>query len=184
VPTESLMISFAGPGADEALNHQPGLEYVSPSMRENWRQARAGLMSDPAYDPDAAREWLSLRAELIKAFHDHGQRVLLGSDAPQVFNVPGFSIHRELALYVEAGLTPQQALETGTVNVARYLGAEDRRGRIRVGHEADLVLLQDNPLEDIDATRGVRGVMVGGRWYSRDRLDQRLAAIAARHADG
>ena len=94
-------------------------------------------------------------------------------------NVPGFSAHEELEFLVLAGLTPLQALQSGTSNPAQFFGFSDR-GAIKQGQLADLVLLQSNPLDDIRATKAILGVMRGGQWYSRTRLDEMLAAVAKR----
>jgi imidazolonepropionase-like amidohydrolase len=124
--------------------------------------------------------YLELRTKLILALHRAGVGFLLGSDAPQIWNVPGFSAHRELAYLVDAGLTPYQALESGTRNVARYFGTEARTGTVATGKRADLVLLDANPLESIGAVNQQAGVMVGGRWLSRDEIAQRMAAFEAK----
>ena len=99
----------------------------------------------------------------------------LGSDAPRSWNVPGFSAHRELRSLVDAGLTPYQALRTGTANVGVYLKTESTTGTIATGKRADLLLLDANPLQDIDNTWKIAGVMVNGRWMSRAEIDKRLA---------
>jgi imidazolonepropionase-like amidohydrolase len=122
---------------------------------------------------------MELRRKLIKALHAGGAGLLLGSDAPQIYNVPGFSTHRELESLVAAGLTPYQALETGTRNVALFFGTLGHTGTIGVGKRADLVLLDADPLADIRNTARRSGVMLGGRWLSKAALDQRLDAIAA-----
>ena len=108
-----------------------------------------------------------------RSCHRAGAGLLLGSDAPQIFNVPGFSLHRELAVLVDAGLSPYQALRTGTANVAEFLGLDT--GIVAVGRAADLVLLDANPLEDIANSRRIHGVMVRGTWYARGDLDRRLS---------
>ena len=118
---------------------------------------------------------------LVKALHDSGAGLLLGSDAPQILNVPGFSIHRELELMVEAGLTRAEALAAGTVNPARYFGMEDRFGKIAAGLDADLVLVESNPLEDLSTLRRPIGVMVRGRWIPDEGLRAGLAGIAERN---
>ena len=78
----------------------------------------------------------ALRRRLLKAFHDGGVRVYLGTDSPQIFSVPGFSIHREMRLYVEVGLTPYDVLESGTRMVAEYFDAASDFGTVEVGKRA------------------------------------------------
>ena len=176
VPTETLMVSLAGPLAADDLLSRPEMRYVSAETQQQWRGAKAQFSGAPA---ERRERFLALRRQLIKALHEAGANLLLGSDAPQVFNVPGFSTHRELALYVDAGLTPREALSTGSLNVARYLG-DDQRGEIESGQVADLVLLGSNPLDDIGNAADIRGVMVSGRWYDAATISQRLDQIAAR----
>lgn len=130
--------------------------------------------NEAAYAPEHRQRFIALRRRLIRALHDGGAGLLLGSDAPQVWNVPGFSIHRELATYVAAGLTPYAALATGTRNVAAHFGTLDRAGTIEPGKRADLVLLDGNPLQDIANTSRIAGVMIGGRWLSKREIDERL----------
>jgi len=128
------------------------------------------------YSSDHRQRYIALRRRLIKALHGGGVGLLLGSDAPQTWNVPGFSIHREIATYVAAGLTPYEALVTGTRGVATHLNALDRAGTIDTGKRADLVLLDANPLQDIANTSKIAGVMIGGRWMPKNEIDQRLNA--------
>jgi imidazolonepropionase-like amidohydrolase len=107
------------------------------------------------------------------ALHEAGAGLLLGSDAPQVFNVPGFSLHHELHFMVESGLTPFEAIATGTTAVAKFLGTN--AGSIEIGRTADLVLLDADPLADISNTRRVHGVMLRGAWHSSRDLESRLS---------
>jgi imidazolonepropionase-like amidohydrolase len=120
---------------------------------------------------------IELRRRLIKALHDAGAGLVLGSDSPQIFNVPGFVIHRELRLLVDSGLSPYEAWLTGTLNPARSFGREDIAGTVAEGKEADLVLLDANPLADISATRRVHGVMLRGRWVSQPEIRSMLEAL-------
>jgi imidazolonepropionase-like amidohydrolase len=92
--------------------------------------------------------------------------------------VPGESTIEELRLYVEIGLSPAEALTTGTVNAARFFDASDRFGQVREGLDADLLLLDRNPLEEVSAVRSLSGVLVRGRWLPREELDRLLAALA------
>ena len=113
----------------------------------------------------------------MKELHDAGVKFLLGSDAPQVWNVPGFSVHREMKQMVAAGLTPYQVLASGTRNVGEYFGASREFGTIEAGKRADLILLDADPLRDIGNTTQISGVMVRGRWIDKAAITQRLAAL-------
>ncbi len=184
VPTESLMyqILAASPTTDELLA-RPEMTYVPPQMRAQWAQARNNMQGQPGYDAARTQRFVAMRGRLIKALHDAGAGLLLGSDAPQIFQVPGFSIHHELRLLVEAGLTPYEALRTGTRNVAAFLGEEDRFGTVATGRRADLILLEADPLADVANVQRRAGVMVNGRWLSEAEIQSGLAAIDARYRD-
>ena len=110
----------------------------------------------------------------------------MGTDSPQIFSVPGFSLHRELALAVAAGLTPYQVLESGTRNVGRYAAEElkldGRFGTVATGQRADLVLLDANPLDDIGNLTRRSGVMGRGRWVTADEIRTGLEELAARYS--
>lgn len=182
VPTESLIRHILLPDPDNRLIRRDEMRYVPPGMRESWVRARSNLQAQPQYNAERARRYIALRARLIAALQDGGANLLLGSDAPQWFNVPGFSLHRELAILVEAGLSPYEALASGTRNVARFLGEEDEFGTIAVGRRADLILLEADPLADVANVQRRAGVMLNGRWLPEREIQARLAAIAERHA--
>lgn len=157
------------------------MAYVPRQMLAQWRQARANFQNAPGYDPGRARRFAQIRGRLIKALNDEGAGLLLGSDAPQWFNVPGFSLHRELRYLVDAGLRPYQALLTGTRNVARFVGTPDDFGTVAPGRRAELILLEANPLADIANVRRRAGVMIGGRWLPESEIRAGLARIAERY---
>jgi imidazolonepropionase-like amidohydrolase len=146
-----------------------------------WISAAKGFQKN--LDPHAVAIFLNYRKALVKALHDAGAGLLLGADAPQILNVPGFSTHRELQLLVEAGLTPAEALTTGTINAARFLGKQDTFGQIHAGLDADLILTAGNPLEDIAALREPLGVMLRGTWVPRAEIQARLQLIAAKNRE-
>lgn len=181
VPTETLMLNLAGPGDADELAARPEMRYVPRDMLSDWREAKSGFAARSGASPEQMARFLELRRELLKAMHEAGVPILLGADAPQIFNVPGFAVHRELSAYVDAGLSPAQALATGTANPARFFRAQDWFGRIAPGLSADLILAAGNPLEDISQLARPDGVMLRGRWLDRAELDRGLAAIAARH---
>jgi hypothetical protein len=149
----------------------PRLRHVSPTLRQDWR---AGLALEGASQPD---DWSAVEQEarqLVRRFGDLGVTLLAGTDLGVVTLVPGFALHDELELLVEAGLTPREALAAATVNPARVMGLSGTMGAIAPGQVADLLLLDANPLQDIRATRAIRGVMANGRWYDRAALDRML----------
>ena len=182
VPTDSLIhhVLLPEPSAAE-MEGRPEMRYVLRPMLAQWKQARANFQSEPGYDPARARRFAAIRAKLIKGLNDAGAGLLLGSDAPQWFNVPGFALHRELGYLVQAGLTPYEALATGTRNVARFLGKEKEFGTVAAGQRADLLLLDANPLANVGNVQRRTGVMLNGRWLPEARIQSGLAAIAARN---
>jgi imidazolonepropionase-like amidohydrolase len=162
----------------ETLHKQPEMRYVAPATLSKWAEEKNSLLSEAGATPESARRVMAVRRKLIKALQASRTGLLLGSDAPQIYNVPGFSIHRELQLLVAAGLTPYQALETGTRNVATFFGSLPTSGTIAVGKRADLVLLDGNPLTEMSNTTRRAGVMLRGRWLPKAEIEARLAAVA------
>ncbi len=163
VPTQLLIENVISARPAEELGLLPEMRYMPAETVANWialkKQVTASGMGRAVAD-----RAIAVRRALLLALHRAGGRLLLGSDAPQVFNVPGFSAHRELAVLVDAGLSPFEALATGTTKAAEFLDLPI--GRVKAGAQADLVLLDDNPLRDIDNSRRVHGVMLRGRWIS------------------
>ncbi len=172
VPTETLVEQLIGEVSADQLRSRSEMQYMPADTVERWVDAKERQQRERGFSPEIAAQAIRIRQALILALQEAGAGLLLGSDAPQVFNVPGFSLHRELELMVEAGLSPFEALQAGTVNVARFLGL--KTGVIETGYEADLVMLDSNPLEDITSTRRVHGVMVRGAWYPRQEIEALL----------
>ncbi|MDH3372796.1 MAG: amidohydrolase family protein [Gammaproteobacteria bacterium] len=178
VPTESLIEHLVSDISVTDLRNRPEMRYMPIATVEQWVQAKEQLLDERGFDAGVGARAIELRRKLIHALHEAGAGLLLGSDAPQIFNVPGFSLHHELGFLVAAGLTPFEALQTGTTAVAKFLGTN--AGAVLVGRDADLVLLDANPLMDISNTRRVHGVMLRGKWYSPTVLENRLAAFVTR----
>jgi len=175
VPTESLFEQVTAPDTSpEMLAARSEMKYMPAGTVQQWQEAKRELLADANYVPATAARAIEIRQQIILALHDAGAGLLLGSDSPQIFNVPGFALHRELGFIVAAGLSPYEALRTGTVNAAAYFDASDRFGAVREGLDADLVLLDANPLADIAESRRIHGVMIRGRWLSRGDLDELL----------
>jgi imidazolonepropionase-like amidohydrolase len=183
VPTQSLIehVMLPEPGGAVLIGRDE-MRYVPKAMRDQWLKAKADLLAGPSYDPARARRFVEVRRKLIKGLQDGGAGLLLGSDAPQWFNVPGFALHHELRMLVASGLTPFQALSTGTRNVAQFLGQEQDFGTVTLGKRADLILLEANPLADVANVQKRAGVMLNGRWLPEGQIRAGLAAIAKRNA--
>ncbi len=178
VPTEYFLEAMAGEDPVEQLAARPDMRHVSSAMVQQWTTATSNLRNAPGMTPEMRRRFIALRRKILKGLHDAGVGIILGSDAPQLWNAPGLSAARELGTYVAAGLTPWQALATGTRNVAAFLGNSGEAGTIGNGKRADLVLLDANPLADISNVGRRTGVMVGGRWLPRAEIERRLARMA------
>lgn len=177
VPTMALFPEFFG-NADEFLERED-VRYVPQQQANGWAANIRQRRSNPLYSPENGIALMELRRLILRELHAAGAGILLGSDAPQIFNVPGFAMHEELAEYVESGLSPFEALQTGSVNVARFYDVLDERGTVEENKVADLILVRGNPLEDVANVRDPAGVMVRGRWLSGDEIESRLEEIAA-----
>jgi hypothetical protein len=179
VPTLALWQTFFGGQRSDAYVGRPEMAYVPKSMLDQWVKARDGQVA--SFPPaEEGVKTLAVRDKVLKALVDAGAGVVLGSDAPQIFSVPGFSIVlREMPAMIKAGLTPYQVLRSGTREVAAYFGDLDRAGTVAVGRRADLILLEANPLEDVGHVARRAGVMARGRWLPAAEIDARLRQIAA-----
>jgi imidazolonepropionase-like amidohydrolase len=138
-------------------------------------------------DPLPVRKrFVQMELEMTLAMFRARVPFMAGTDtAAGVHIFPGFSLHQELALFVKAGFTPMEALQTATLNPAKFLGTISDMGTVEKGKFADLVLLDANPLDDIDNTRKIQGVVLAGRFLPRSELDAllheaELAAAAAK----
>ena len=153
------------------------MKYMDPKTLDNWVKAKTNLSSNPKYDADKINDYIKLRRKLIYECNRNGVGLLLGCDAPQIFNVPGISTHHELQYLVDAGLTPYEALKTGTMNVGVFYKKPNEMGVIKEGAYGDVVLVNANPLENIANTQKIEGVLVGNRWMNRAALDEMLKKL-------
>ncbi len=163
----------------DSVLRRPEIRYLPRSNQIGWGPATnpyTNRISPSRYEPMMRR--YRLLEQMVREFRARGVRMLVGTDAMNTGVVPGFSAHDELADLVAAGLTPYEALRAATANAAEFLG-EPMRGTIAVGQEADLLLLDADPLKDIANTRRIAGVMLGQRWLARGDLDGILAELAA-----
>ena len=177
IPAQTTLVAFAvlASPSDQLRQRQgdPALEHLAPAIRDGWRALPAEA---PAVPPWA----MEFMKRVTAALHRAGVLLVAGTDALGApFVVPGVSLHQELQLLTECGLTPFEALRTATVNPAVFLGREKEFGTVAVGKRADLVLVERNPLEDLSSLKQPIGVMSRGHWWSRDVLQQKLSALRA-----
>jgi imidazolonepropionase-like amidohydrolase len=177
-PTQVLLDNVYGGATLDEVAARPEMKYVPRPMLEQWRTGAAQFRG-PGFDAAKAKRFVELRRKLIRALRDAGAGIVLGADAPQVFNVPGFATLRELESMVAAGLTPFEALQAGTRNPAIVLGTPDSFGTVAVGRRADLLLLDADPRADIRNVWKRAGVVLAGRWLPASELDAKLAEYAA-----
>jgi imidazolonepropionase-like amidohydrolase len=188
--TMDVWKTILGTRSIDELRRRPELVYMRPEVTEAWVKQtaqfargsgsfwqaaleRVGMRQSPA-------QIVALRDRILQALHRAGAKLVLGSDSPQVFSVPGFSLAREMRAMVEAGVPTYAVLEAGTKNPAGFFGQEAEFGTVEVGKRADLILVDGNPLVDIRNVHRQAGVMVRGQWLPKAEIDRRLAEIAAR----
>ncbi len=174
VPTMPLWEVILGLHDPAAMADRPELRYMPEQMVQGWRNTVANIRGQ-ANTENAMRE-AELRNKLLKAMSDAGAFLLLGSDAPQLYSVPGFSIQREMEAWAATGIAPYKILQAGTTSVAQYLGDAANSGTVGVGKRADLLLVDANPLQDVRNVARKSGVMVNGRWLPWADIEKRLVA--------
>lgn len=170
------VINSVGTPADFASD--PGLAYWLRASVQGWQ--RTAMTQAAATDSAVQAQQVRAKRRLAQIGKMHALSIpfLAGTDAPAGYDlVPGFSIHRELQLFVRAGLTPLQSLQTATINPARFLGRTSDMGTVAPGKIADLVVLARNPLADIANTRSVMAVVADGRYYGPRELDRMRVQI-------
>jgi len=158
---------------DKMFTEDPRLKYLPPPVRTRWTQA-VTLLTGQFTEPGRV---YGKELGIVGSMHKAGVRLLAGTDTPNPYCFPGFGMHDELALLVEAGLSPMEALQTATRNPAQFFGREKDFGTVEKGKFADLVLLDADPLKDIKHTQKIASVIVGGKLLTRETLDKMLADV-------
>jgi imidazolonepropionase-like amidohydrolase len=160
-----------GENVEALQSHEPEeIKYVPFRTRAQWRRSRAKVRQYGNYE------------KILKGLDEHGAKLMLGTDTITAYSVAGFAVHRELELAVKAGLTPYQSLRYATVAPAEYLGLENDAGTVQPGRRADLLLLDANPLSNIQNTRQIAGVMRDGIYMPKPALQKMLDEVAAKYS--
>ncbi|MEQ8337944.1 MAG: amidohydrolase family protein [Cyclobacteriaceae bacterium] len=178
VPTQTLFTRWFSPGDPQEYAAQPEMKYMPEDQIEKWVASKTRMIEADNFNEAQWRKYIDIREKCLLALHRKGKGLILGSDAPQVYNVPGFSIHHELEDMLDVGLTPLEAIQTGTINAAKYFNMEGQFGEILENASADLILVNNNPLEDLSTIKSHVGVVVRGRWLSPEEITKELEEIA------
>ncbi|MBL7909873.1 MAG: amidohydrolase family protein [Bacteroidia bacterium] len=165
----------------DSIRNSPNLKYVHPLLQSKWLTANNYVKNASPENISYYEDMVKFHFILVKAFKDSGVPIVAGTDAGVSGVVAGFSLHDELELLVQAGLTPEEALKSATTLPAQWLGIDKQIGTIETGKFADLVLLDENPLEDIKNTRKIKGVFINGKWLDKNKLNDMLADLAKRN---
>jgi hypothetical protein len=171
VPTLRLNTVRTMPPMQHA-DFEPALSLIPPDVYEEWLLLIASLNNETQKPDTTMTDWSLRRTEEL---HRAGAPIAAGTDTPIGLSIPGYSLHIELERLVAAGLSPQEALDSATLRPAEFFSIDDQLGRIRPGYTADLVLLSENPIENIGNTRAVEFVVKGGEVVDRQQLHQRLS---------
>jgi imidazolonepropionase-like amidohydrolase len=165
----------------DSIRNAPNLKYVHPLLQSKWLTANNYAKNATAENTAYLDNMVKFHFHLVKEFNDLGVPIVAGTDVGVSGVVAGFSLHDELELLVQAGLTPEEALKSATIRPAQWLGIDKQIGTIETGKFADMVLLDENPLKDIKNTRKITGVCINGTWLSKTKLNTMLADLSKRN---
>ena len=175
VPTMALWETIIGAADYEAMKEYEELKYIPEAVRQNYFNFADNPQT--GYTIGDPQEQADFRTRILAEMNQAGVKILMGTDAPQLFSVPGISIHRELPHMKNAGMSNFEILQSGTKNVGEYFADWDDFGTVATGQRADLILVNENPLDDLSSIQDHAGVMVQGKWYSRNMIDEILSEI-------
>ncbi|TVP59823.1 MAG: amidohydrolase [Gemmatimonadales bacterium] len=187
VPTQYLWNHLNGYVDADSLLALPEFQYISEGQRMGYRNQAEQRRRNPEITPASDAAHRAMRQDFLRAAHSAGVPILMGTDSPQLFNVPGFALHREIPLMLDAGMSPYEVLVSGTRAVGEYvassLGQPGDFGTVQAGQRADLLLVDGNPLEDMARLQDPVGVVADGRWLTREAIRAGLDSIAVKYGD-
>ena len=171
--TREMDVRASEPG----YRNNPDIDYIPPMQMADWKNDLERTAEASPEMIELYRQYYELGLKVTKLAFDLGVPVMIGTDANDTMIVPGFAVHDELQRFVDAGLSPMDALRAATTVPAAYLGRESDFGAVAPGKIADLVLLDQDPLKDIANTRSIEAVIFEGRIIDREELDALLAEV-------
>ena len=186
MPTMALWEIFHNDETGEMLRQRlPEVRYMPRTTVDEWTKRKDAMLQPSGnvfmgfgVGSRTGTRVIELRRKILRGLHKVGAKIALGTDSPQVFSVPGFSLHREIEVMSKIGFSPFEIMQCGTRNVAEYFGTLSETGTVEKGKRADLVLLDGNPLMDLTNLRRISGVMLNGRWITQSEIEERLEKLA------
>ncbi len=180
-PTMTLFERYFGYQPASELRQQPEMQYLPGQMVTQWFNTKSQLEANGVLVEAKVKPYLDFRRKLFLDLHKAGVPMVMSSDSPQVFNVPGFSIHREIESMSIAGMSNYEILKTGSVNCADYFEESGDWGVLRAGAAAEFVMVQKNPLEDLATLQNPQGIMIQGKFVPKDELSRQLNLIRQKY---
>jgi imidazolonepropionase-like amidohydrolase len=180
-PTMTLFERYFGYQPAYELRQQPEMFYLPGLLVTQWFNTKSQLESSGVLAEAKVKPYLEFRQKLFLELHKAGVPMIMSSDSPQVFNVPGFSIHREIESMSKAGMSNYEILKTGSVNCAEYYEQGGEWGVLKPGAAAEFVLVQKNPLVDLATMQKPQAIMVGGKFMQRDEFMLELNLIRQKY---
>lgn len=179
VPTQSLFTRWFSPDDPKVMINEKELSYMPSRTRYAWLQSKTNMQSSTGFTPERYQKFLSARQKLLKELYLQKVPLLMGSDAPQVMNVPGFSIHHEMKSWADAGIPNWEILKAATSNVSQFFNTSTTTGEIKKGRRANFILLSSNPVENIQNSKQIEGVIgIDGKWMGKSSIERILSNIA------
>jgi len=176
-PTLTLFERYFGYIPAGELRAEPEMKFLPKKLVDQWTEQKKKLEESGQLTEEIVKPYLEVRKKILMALHRADVPILMSSDSPQVFNVPGFSIHHEIRSMHDAGMSPFEILKSGTLNVATYFNEDDQFGKIAKGVSADFILIRGNPLEDLNNLKHIEGIMLKGNWIPKNKVQQELDRI-------
>ncbi len=182
-PTHHFMKNtFGRARSEETIRAQPDFKFYPAKVQAQWLDFYKRNRFINTVPLEKRAQWIAIREEFIKAIHDAGGKIMVGSDTPEFLWLYGFGVHHELKALRDAGLSNYAILAAATRNAHEFFGTIDKSGTVQKGRAADLILLNTNPLDNIEATKNRAGVMLKGKWYTQAELNRWLDEIAPKIA--
>lgn len=172
---------YTGQVPEEELRKRNGVEFLPKELVESWENKisahyKKTTDSERELQRTESQDNFQIRLKYLKYIYQQGGDLLLSPDASGIYSIPGFGIHSEMEHYKDAGISNFDILKATCYNLSEILATQNDWGTIKIGAKSDMVLLNKNPLENIENTKTIDGIIFKGKYYSKDTLEKKLNA--------